>query len=105
MLTREKAQQIAERHAAEGRQIEAAWTLVGLRDRPETVPDKQVEAMRNAFYLGADFIVQMLITAEDSGWSPDDLAGQLVELTKELDAFILGRTLQAARDINGETSH
>jgi hypothetical protein len=104
MLSREEAYRLAEEHTAKGRHIEAAWTLTALRGAPADVADHQIEAMRACFYLGADFVVQMLVTGEDRGWTPDDAAAHLVTLLKELDKFILGRSLQAAR-ASGETEH
>jgi hypothetical protein len=103
MLSREEAHRLADEHIAKGRHVEAAWTLTALRGAPADVSDYQIEAMRACFYLGADFVVQMLVTGEDRGWTPEDAAAHLVVLLNELDKFILGRSLQAAR--NGETEH
>ena len=104
MLSREEARCLAEEHIANGHHIEAAWTLTALRGAPAEVDRHQVDAMRACFYLGADYIVQMIVTAEDRGWTQDDVADNLVVLLQELDAFILGRALQAAR-ARGETPH
>ena len=104
MMSREEAQRIADKLLDNGRQIEAAWVLTALPGAPTHMSDYQIEAMRACFYLGADYVLQTVVKAEDWGWTPDDVANNFTALLKELDAFILGRTLQAARE-RGETPH
>ena len=104
MMSREEAMRIAQAHMEANRHIEAAWVLTALPGAPKGVDPNQVEAMRACFYLGADFILQMIVSAEERGWTADDVAEQTVILLKELDDFILTRCVNASRK-NGETAH
>jgi hypothetical protein len=91
MMTRDEAERIAQGHVDNGRILEAAWTLTALQGAPDGVADFQVGAMRACFFLGADYVMQILLEARRNGWTDTDLQYNMSMILKELDNFLIGQ--------------
>jgi len=98
MMTRDEAQQIAQQHIDNGRILEAAWTLTALQGAPDGIADFQVGAMRACFFLGADYVMQILLEARKNHWTDTDLQYNMSMILKELDNFLIGQAHRVMRE-------
>jgi hypothetical protein len=83
------------------RLIEAAWLmLTSTQPPPPSVNACHVEALKTCYFLGADFVMQVLATAAYEDWSSEDIDNNLAKILKELRIFMHARARTAAQKLD-----
>ena len=75
--------------ADQGKVVEAGWLAMRLTMIPKTASQSQLDAMRNAFYAGAQHVFASLMTLLDEGQEPTkaDLL-RVTSIVEELDEWV-----------------
>jgi hypothetical protein len=83
------------------RAVEAAWImLTASNPPPPAVSARDIEALKTCYFLGADFVMQILVTAARDDWSEQDIDRQMAKVMIELRNFLHARAAEAVQKLD-----